>query len=75
MISNALFWLVSINKGIFLKKQVLNQNVQLSYFWLDFHKNWDELSTKIVLTTQKISLCYGTWFWYGAFYGEKDSFL
>ena len=37
MISNALFQLVSINKGfpnkkIYLKKQVLNQNVKYSYF-------------------------------------------
>ena len=27
MIGDTLFWLVSINEGVFLEKQVLNQNV------------------------------------------------
>ena len=69
MINNALFLLVSINKGIFLKREVLNKNV---FFWylgrVIFASNFlisswisikilHEFSSENVLTTHKIFLC------------------
>ena len=68
MINDTLLWLVSIIKGIFLKKQVLNQSaiygiwvkyfLPLTFFFqLDFQKNRHEFSTEMVLTTHKMFWC------------------
>ena len=68
MINNTLLWSVSINKGIFLKKQVLNQSafygIWIKYFLpltflvlVGFPKKLAQFSTEMALTTHKIFLC------------------
>ena len=53
MIKNALFWLASIKERVFLKNQLLNQNLQLWDLQREFDKSLHKFSTEKVLPIQK----------------------